>query len=245
MFVASSIWDTTDASSLDPTSTRMDPWFMNDWIEAFVIFFGNNFFLLQRSELGCQVIRAISLLILLLAQDSAWGSGRKRERVFRFKGLWAKYAECWSIVSNCWDATKPKDLQGVAATLQQIGSFLSQWGSQRFGSLRRAIEQKRLVLQRLQEADYGQQDMPKTNRVAKELEELMKAEELWWKQRGKADYLSEGDRNTSFFHARASHKRKKNWISKLHRVDGSWATSEEDICTVIKIFYNSLKAQLG
>lgn len=86
-------------------------------------------------------------LILLLAQDSAWGSGRKRKRFFRFEGLWAKYAECRSIVSNCWDATKPKDLQGVATTLQQIGSFLSQWGSQRFGSLRRAIEQKRLVRQ--------------------------------------------------------------------------------------------------
>jgi hypothetical protein len=42
-----------------------------------------------------------------------------------------------------------------------------------------------------------------------------------WKQRGKQNWFREGDRNTSFFHAWASHRKKINMIKKIKDEDGT------------------------
>jgi hypothetical protein len=54
---------------------------------------------------------------------------------------------------------------------------------------------------------------------AKELSELveiiLEREELHWLQRARANWLTQGDRNTKFFHQFASARRKRNMIKKL------------------------------
>ncbi|KAL4291617.1 hypothetical protein GQ457_14G019080 [Hibiscus cannabinus] len=40
-------------------------------------------------------------------------------------------------------------------------------------------------------------------------------EELYWEQRARANWLRNGDRNTSFFHRFASHRRKRNRVDRL------------------------------
>ncbi|KAL0402027.1 UNVERIFIED_CONTAM: hypothetical protein Slati_4232600 [Sesamum latifolium] len=46
-----------------------------------------------------------------------------------------------------------------------------------------------------------------------------------WKQQGKAQWLQEGDRNTPYFHTRASARKKKNSLSHL-RNEASNPTDE-------------------
>lgn len=57
--------------------------------------------------------------------------------------------------------------------------------------------------------------------VENRLYEMFEREEIMAKQRSRIDWLREGDRNTSFFHARASARRRTNKIKVLRRVDGS------------------------
>jgi hypothetical protein len=52
------------------------------------------------------------------------------------------------------------------------------------------------------------------------LVELYHREEVMWRQRSLIDWLSEGDKNSKFFHQRASMRRRKNLIKTLARDDG-------------------------
>ncbi|KAL0355119.1 UNVERIFIED_CONTAM: hypothetical protein Sradi_3958800 [Sesamum radiatum] len=59
------------------------------------------------------------------------------------------------------------------------------------------------------------------SRMIKLIEELSLREEFYWKQRGKSHWLNLGDKNTSFFHAAATKRKKVNRINRLKGNDGS------------------------
>ena len=54
----------------------------------------------------------------------------------------------------------------------------------------------------------------------KELDELLISEEIMWRQRSRVQWMRGGDKNTEFFHSRASTTKKKNRISKLQDDNG-------------------------
>ncbi|XP_057802954.1 uncharacterized protein LOC131018247 [Salvia miltiorrhiza] len=60
-----------------------------------------------------------------------------------------------------------------------------------------------------------------------ELDELLKREELMWKQRSRADWMAEGDRNSGFFHKIAEGRKKRNHIREIQCPDGT-KTSKTD-----------------
>lgn len=59
-----------------------------------------------------------------------------------------------------------------------------------------------------------------------ELCSALREEELFWKQKSRATWLREGDKNTEFFHATTKQRRARNRITKLKDVDGSWTLKE-------------------
>ena len=54
------------------------------------------------------------------------------------------------------------------------------------------------------------------------IENLLKQEEIYWLQRGRANWLLHSDRNTSFFHNAATARKKRNQIKKLIDENGVW-----------------------
>jgi hypothetical protein len=60
------------------------------------------------------------------------------------------------------------------------------------------------------------------------------------RQRSRVEWLREGDRNTSFFHARASARCKANKIEVLLRPDGSKCEEQGEIKGMVQNFYEGL-----
>ena len=65
--------------------------------------------------------------------------------------------------------------------------------------------------------------------LRKEVQELLNREEKMWRQRLRTSWLKEGDRNTKYFHSRASHRKRHNSLAVLHLENGDLITDLEQI----------------
>jgi hypothetical protein len=71
------------------------------------------------------------------------------------------------------------------------------------------------------------------------LERLKDQKNIFWKQRAKAHWLKDGDKNTSFFHACASEKRKVNLLKKLKANNGEVVEGDENLRSFIANYYQT------
>ena len=72
------------------------------------------------------------------------------------------------------------------------------------------------------------------------LTEVLGREEAMEKQRSRVQWLHEGDRNTSFFQAKAKQRARSNKISALQRADGSLCEVQEELEEMAAAFYQNL-----
>ena len=61
-----------------------------------------------------------------------------------------------------------------------------------------------------------------------------------WRQRSRLNWFQSGDRNTSFFHAKASARLKKNFIEGILDENETWQEDDEKVEEVVVAYYNEL-----
>uniref|UniRef100_A0A2N9J257 Reverse transcriptase domain-containing protein n=1 Tax=Fagus sylvatica TaxID=28930 RepID=A0A2N9J257_FAGSY len=76
-------------------------------------------------------------------------------------------------------------------------------------------------------------------RIVADLERTSLLEEISWRQKSRALWLKEGDKNTKFFHRLANSNRRYNTISSLS-INGVMSTDSDAISEYITNFYNHL-----
>ena len=73
-----------------------------------------------------------------------------------------------------------------------------------------------------------------------EVNVLLDKEAKMWRQRFKVMWLKDGDRNTRFFHSKASQRRRRNYITQLYDATGRWCTRQGQVNDTIVDFYQNL-----
>lgn len=63
---------------------------------------------------------------------------------------------------------------------------------------------------------------------------------LQWKQKGRVQWLKDGDRNTKLFHALTKQRRARNRITRLKKPQGGWAESDQGIEQVASEYFQCL-----
>ena len=124
--------------------------------------------------------------------------------------------------------------------LEKCRLKLEAWNKTEFGHVGRKINelQKYLEWLELQPASPSIiQDM-KNTRV--ELNCWHEKEDNMWYQRSRINWYHAGDRNTHFFHAKASARQKKNYIEGLLDSSGCWHEDEDKMGEIVVEYYKEL-----
>ncbi|KAL6181023.1 hypothetical protein ACLB2K_047681 [Fragaria x ananassa] len=72
------------------------------------------------------------------------------------------------------------------------------------------------------------------------LQSLLTQEETFWRQRAKVTWLRDGDRNISFFHRKASNRKRKNTLKGLYDVNGEWVEDDEGVAQVVSSYFQHM-----
>ena len=99
---------------------------------------------------------------------------------------------------------------------------LSRWNKAIFAQVSRQIQKKRKTLSTLVLRDRGGSLGNEINTLRQEINDLLDSEEIIWQQRSKVQWMGPGDRNTKYFHSKASERKKKNTINKIMDENGNW-----------------------
>ena len=73
-----------------------------------------------------------------------------------------------------------------------------------------------------------------------EINSMLDKENLMWQQRSWALFLKNGDRNTAYFHSKASQRFRRNRILGLKNNQNVWCTEESQIKNIAVDYYQSL-----
>ena len=86
---------------------------------------------------------------------------------------------------------------------------------------KREIERKRKELAKAEERAIRGGDLGPMKTLQEEINLLLDKEATMWRQRAKILWLKDGDKNTKFFHSKASQRRRRNYIIRLLDAGGN------------------------
>ncbi|XP_021763810.1 uncharacterized protein LOC110728475 [Chenopodium quinoa] len=77
-------------------------------------------------------------------------------------------------------------------------------------------------------------------KLSEEIDQLQLLEESYWHVRARTNELRDGDKNTSYFHHKASARKAKNMIVGLEDSNGQWIQDEKGISEVVTNYFSQL-----
>ena len=155
--------------------------------------------------------------------------------------MWTRREECKDIIQGVWDGSQELNSSiGIAARLRCCAENLSRWNKMVFGKIPRQIQKKRETLSTLVRRDKDGSLGSEINMIRNEINDLLESEEIMWDQRLMVQWLGLGDRNTKYFHTRASDRRRRNTIKSIMDENGNWHDSIDGIVEVVVSYFKNL-----
>ncbi|KAL4341194.1 hypothetical protein GQ457_08G031170 [Hibiscus cannabinus] len=144
--------------------------------------------------------------------------------------------ECISMVQSLW----AHSTGSFADRLATICDGLRHWQCAKHVIDWECIPRLRSEINCLSSRRLSPQDLEVLLAAKGKLCHLLKVQEAYWAQRSRVLWLSAGDQNTSFFHAKASARKKKNALMGLYDDNGYWQTSTNEVLRIASDYFVSL-----
>ncbi|KAL5547185.1 hypothetical protein UlMin_006872 [Ulmus minor] len=182
--------------------------------------------------------RPLLIEVLKDSEVSSLGKSLRRGH-FHFEEAWADEPECRDTILKHWREQTAGNLDEVAYKLHQCASDLLRWNLEKFRWLREEIKKKSIAFNQADRA-LSSANWRTHQRLERELEALKYKEERYWQQRSKDLWLKSGDRNSKFFHRKASTRRAKNSIEGMFDSNEKWCEDKEGITHIAESYFTNL-----
>ncbi|XP_019166962.1 PREDICTED: uncharacterized protein LOC109162734 [Ipomoea nil] len=135
---------------------------------------------------------------------------------------WLYDEGCREVVQQSWQEGRG---QGLQSCIEYCGNRLTRWGGDQYHKYGKQINDLNKKQQRLRGCT-DPASLAEFQRLEQLLSRTEAQEDAYWRQRAKQHWLNEAAANTKFFHRYASHRKKKNTISRLMNDNGDWVEGE-------------------
>ncbi|XP_075640643.1 uncharacterized protein LOC142612431 [Castanea sativa] len=178
---------------------------------------------------------------ITLQTDTKSNPRDRRKKLQRFEEKWAMHESCEGLIRTSWSQAQPmaSPMFRLFEKIKRCRQDLVRWSRETFGNTRAKLTAKQSELQELASTNYGL-NLERINLVRKEVNGLLHDEEVFWRQCFRAIWLPAGDKNTKFFHLRASQRRRKNHIEGLTDEAGVWQADGNKVAGMIEEYYQRL-----
>ncbi|PPR85316.1 hypothetical protein GOBAR_AA35375 [Gossypium barbadense] len=155
---------------------------------------------------------------------------------FKFDLCWAGDREAKKIIGS----VRNRGDIDYGEKIERVRSVLGYWQRKKYGKMKSEIRRLEKNIDRIIDSSSRGDSVKNLKEYHKRLDFLYAREESYWAQRSRSKWFREGDRNTRYFHAKATGRLKKNLIEKIKDMDGNWVASSKDISQVAKNYFLSL-----
>lgn len=165
----------------------------------------------------------------------------RRKKEFRYEALWEREGSLQEVIEDSWKSSGPaSSLKEIKEKLNVMQQNLSKWSSVKIGSVTRKVSKLRKRMHDLMNKTTSLANDREIKKVGDELDELLLREEILWRQRPRATYLREGERNAEWFHRQATWRKKHNTITRLMNENGQWVEQKEILHNMSTNFFKGL-----
>uniref|UniRef100_A0A803P614 Reverse transcriptase domain-containing protein n=1 Tax=Cannabis sativa TaxID=3483 RepID=A0A803P614_CANSA len=166
----------------------------------------------------------------------------KRRSRFRFEKLWLADPESRDIITSCWtDQFSHSPIDNVLNNIDVCATTLQKWHIGKYGHMKKRVADAQTRVNNLNNTLNRSNTIMEELRTSESiLDDLLEQEEIYWQQRSRVEWMSSGDRNTKFFHAKASARQSNNRIKFLINDAGLKVHSRSDLISVIESYFQNI-----
>ncbi|KAL0303854.1 UNVERIFIED_CONTAM: hypothetical protein Sradi_6253500 [Sesamum radiatum] len=149
---------------------------------------------------------------------------------FCFEAMWLRSMGCEETIRAGWKnnaATEPSN--NVWEKIRRCRVVLLQSDRCEFGHVGKSIKELEKQIELRQQGVITDARKQEIKNLETKLEDLHSKEEVFWLQRSKAHSIMERDRNTKFFHALVSSRRRQNVIRRIKNSIGVWRSKVPEV----------------
>ncbi|KAL7169819.1 hypothetical protein ACSBR2_034787 [Camellia fascicularis] len=160
-------------------------------------------------------------------------------KLFKFEAAWISREEFQAVVEDNW----MNNQDSLLANLDNLAHKASLWNKEVFGNI---FRRKRWLLRRIEDIQKSQATIYSHNLHVLEMDlvdqynRVLYQEELFWFQKSRSKWITQGDRNTKFFHLLTLTKKRKRKIDMLRGEDGVWVERSADLKLMVANYFINL-----